>query len=111
MSQPIDSRLILSIIERGLDTLGDNPRKEVWFCLENDYDCTRENVPENLEVFQRVLQNIFGAGYSLLDDIFRQYLEEMTDADLQRCANFVECVEVLRHKNSLSSLESKAITP
>jgi hypothetical protein len=111
MSQPIDSRLILSIIERGLDTLGDNPKKEVWFCLENDYDCTRENLLENLEAFQQVLQNIFGVGYSLLDDILRQYLEEMTGADLQRGANFVECIEVLRHKNSLSSLESKAITP
>jgi hypothetical protein len=111
MSQPIDSRLILSIIERGLDTLGDNPKKEVWFCLENDCDCTRENVPENLEAFQRVLQNIFGVGYSFLDNVFRQYLEEMTGADLQSCANFVECVEALRHKNSLSSLESKAITP
>jgi hypothetical protein len=109
MSEPINNRLILSIIERGIDTLGDDPKKTLWLCLENDYNYTQENIPENLEAFQQVLQKIFGTGYSSLDSLFKLHLQERTGEDLQGYASFVECVKALRNKKPLSSPESKAI--
>jgi hypothetical protein len=109
MSEPINNRLILSIIERGIDTLGEDPKKTLWLCLENDYNYTQENIPENLEAFQHVLQEIFGAGYSSLDNLFRLQLQETTSEDLRGYASFVECVKALRNKKPLSSPQSEAI--
>jgi len=108
LQKPIDNGLILSIIEKGLDSLGDNPKRAIWYCLENDYGFSRTSIPENLETFQSVLEKIFGLGYSFLDALFRKYLQEATGENLQGYESFVESVQALRFKKSLRSLQAEA---
>ena len=109
MPQPISNGLILSIIEKGLDKLGNSPKSAIWYCLEKDYGFTHETIPENLKGFESILQKIFGLGYSFLDALFKQYLQDATGENLEGYRTFAESVEALRFKQSLYSMESKAI--
>jgi hypothetical protein len=108
LQKPINNGLILSIIEKGLDSLGDNSKKAIWCCLENDYGFSRTSIPENLETFQSVLEKIFGLGYSFLDALFRKYLQDATGENLQGYESFVESVQALRFKKTFCSLQAEA---
>jgi len=98
MSKPISDEIILDAIDKGLSSLGENPKQAVWYYLEKDYKFNRNKVPENIEAFEETLKNLFGLGYKFLEALFLKYLSESTDEDLHRFNTFAECVRVLRQK-------------
>lgn len=96
MSKSISDEIVLQVIERGFDSLGETPKQAIWFCLEEKFGFNRKKVPENIEAFQEALQKIFGLGYNFLDALFRQYLQEATGEQFHNCASFAECVSLLQ---------------
>jgi hypothetical protein len=102
MSKQITNELIFTVVQKGLDALGESPKRTLWFYLEQEYGFTRKNIPENLTSFQDVLQKFFGLGYTFLDTLFRQYLCQETNENLEGYSTFVECVNALRLKNSIN---------
>jgi hypothetical protein len=53
------NRVLLGAIDGGLSSLGDSPRKAVFYHLEASFRLKRENTPLNLAEFQQVLERIF----------------------------------------------------
>lgn len=88
--------VILEVIEKGLDSLGESPKKAIVYCLEENFHVHRDELPENIVKFEEALQKIFGLGYSFLETLFRQYLKEATGQDFHNCRSFAECVHSLK---------------
>jgi hypothetical protein len=109
MPKAIDDTIILSTIERGLDSLGTIPKQAIWFYLEQEFGFSRKSIPENLPTFIDVLQKFFGLGYRFLDTLFCQYLQEATGENLEGYTTFLECVEALRLSKSTFLHESRAL--
>jgi hypothetical protein len=87
---------LLAVIDKGLASLGENPQKTIWFCLEKDFNIGRNKVPDNLHNFEHILQRFFGSGYDFLETLFIKYLSEATGEKLDRKTSFVDCVTRLR---------------
>lgn len=109
MLKAIDDAVILSTIERGLDSLGTIPKQAIWFYLEQEFGFSRKSIPENLPTFIEVLQKFFGLGYSFLDTLFCHYLQEATGSNLEGHTTFLECVEALRLNKSTFLPESRVL--
>ena len=96
MSKQLTDSLLLSIIDDGLDALGESGKKAVWFYLQQDPNFSREKIPQNLESFEKALQNLFGLGYDFLESLFRRDLQDATGKDLSKKRSLSECVSYLR---------------
>lgn len=90
---PSDGEIVLKVIDKGLDSLGDSPKQAIWNFLENDNNLDKNGLPGNIKEFQIALQNIFGLGYNFLDALFCHYLEQATGKQFPKNQNFAECVE------------------
>ena len=95
MSKRFHNGLILEIIERGLNSLGESPKKAIWIVLESKFNIDRNKIPINIRGITNALQDIFGLGYSFLDILFKQHLEDETGKTFEN-KNFFECVQSLR---------------
>ncbi len=100
MINNFSDKMVLDVIEKGLNSLGESPKKAIWFCLEKDFGFDRQKVPENLEAFQQTLQKFFGLGYFFLDALFRNYLAAATGEELGNYSSFAQTVHFLRKKNN-----------
>jgi hypothetical protein len=98
MTNSISDKIILQVIEKGLSSLGETPKQAIWFCLENEFNVNRQQVPENLEALQQALQKLFGLGYDFLDALFCKLLSDATGEDLDNYSSFTEYVASLRKK-------------
>ena len=99
--QPSANAIVLAVIERGLDALGDSPKQAIWTFIENDYKLDKNELPKNIRSFQEALQKIFGLGYSFLDALFCSYFEQATGKQFPENQSFVECVESHFCKNKI----------
>ena len=95
LSAQCDNSMILQVIEKGLDALGNSPKQAIWVFLEKDFNVNKNELPGNIQAFHDGLQKIFGLGYNFLDALFCKYLEEATGKQFSKNQNFVECVESL----------------
>ena len=95
LSSNADRKLILEVIDNGLDTLGKSPKQAIWILLEKDFTVTRKEISENLAMFTDALQKIFGLGYRFLDTLFCHYLQEATGRNFPKNQSFCECIELL----------------
>jgi hypothetical protein len=102
MPKEISEDLILSIIDNGISSLGEKPKKMIISMLEQDYGFTKENITKDLTAFLGVLQSIFGLGYSFLDSIFRSLLEKATGEKFEDVGDFAECVSYLRRNQAVT---------
>lgn len=95
MSNQINNDLILDVFERGLDSLGESPKKAIWFVLEEQFNVNRNECPINVKKITDALEKIFGLGYTFLDAILKQHLEDLTGTTCQKKC-FLDSVEFLR---------------
>ena len=109
MKKHIYDEIVLKVIEKGLNALGESPKQAIWFYLEREYNLDRKKVADNLTTFEEGLQKIFGMGYSFLSTLFRQYLEEATGKNFNDCASFAECVNNLYTKRNVISVEMQVL--
>jgi len=108
MTNVVNDEIIREIIEKGLSSLGENPKEALWFHLEKSFGYDRRKVPESIEGFQQILQKLFGIGYNSLDVLFRKYLSEATGENLKGCSSFADCVaDLLKKQRKESTLVTR----
>ncbi len=61
------NKLLLHAIDEALNSLGDSVKQVIYFHMENKFNVTRTQIPENLEEFQKGLEKIFGTGARLIE--------------------------------------------
>ena len=110
MPEIITDELILRIIDKGINTLGENSAQLLWSLLEKDYGLNKNKIPENLPAFSDALQKTFGLGYSFLDSILRTLLEQSTGENLKENKSFAQCVTDLRNKTTSPNYEKSEAT-
>jgi len=98
MTGRINDQIVLNVIEKGLSSLGENPKNAVWVCLEKDFHFDRHNAPEKLDEFQKALERVFGFASNFLDALMKNYLSEATGEDLSKYSSFAESVTDLFKK-------------
>ena len=95
MANHINNDLILEVFERGLDSLGESPKKAIWIILQEQFKVDRDENPINVKKITDALEKIFGLGYTFLDAILKKHLEDLTGKTFQE-KSFVESVEFLK---------------
>ena len=98
---PLNNELLLNVFERGLNSLGESPKNAIWFILEEQFNIDRQENPINVQKISFALEKIFGLGYTFLDTILKQNLEELTGKTFQK-KNFLESVEFLKNEAQLT---------
>jgi hypothetical protein len=107
MPEVINNELIIRVVDKGINALGENSAQLLWTLLEKDYGINKNEIPENLPVFLEALQRIFGLGYSFLDSILQTLLQQSTGENLKGCKSFAQCVAELRNKTPAEIQEKK----
>ena len=100
MSKVLNNEQLLEVFEKGLDSLGESPKNAVWFLLEAQFNIDRNENPLNIQKISAALEKIFGLGYTFLDKILKQNLEELIGKTFQK-KTFLESVESLKNESQL----------
>jgi len=75
---PKDSfeRVLLKSIDEGLSSLGDSPKRVVYFYIEKKFNIKRHEIPIKTEEFVDALEKIFGLGAKFLEILIIKRLYE-----------------------------------
>jgi len=84
------TKVLLAAIEEGLSSLGDSPRKAIYYHLEASFQLKKDDIPLNITDFKIALERIFGPGAPYIEKIITQSLyeklglcyDDMQDKDL-----------------------------
>jgi hypothetical protein len=104
MPEVISDELMIRIIDKGINTLGENSARLLWSLLENDYGLSKNEIVKNLPAFLEALQKTFGLGYSFLDSILLTLLKQSTGEPLEECKSFSQYVAE-RHNKTLLDIQ------
>jgi len=69
-------RLLLKAIDEGLSSLGDSPKRVVYFYLEKRFKVKKREIPYKIEDFVDALEKIFGLGAKFLEILIIKQLYE-----------------------------------
>jgi hypothetical protein len=69
-------RLLLEAIDEGLSTLGESSKQAIYFHLEKGFNIRKEEIPDEIEVFARAVEKIFGFGANFLEILIMKRLYE-----------------------------------
>jgi len=61
------AKVLIEAVDDGLLILGESARKAIYYHLEKEHSLKREEVLENLEVFAKGLEDMFGAGALVIE--------------------------------------------
>ena len=67
-------KLLLEVIEESLDSLGEPSKLAIYFAFKKPSTSEKTKILENLEVFSRALEDIFGSGSSCLETLILRQL-------------------------------------
>ena len=67
-------RLLLSVIDEALSSLGEPVKQSTYFHIENKFCVARNKIPESLQDFQVGLEKIFGAGAQFIEILIMKNL-------------------------------------
>jgi hypothetical protein len=99
LPEKIREQDILNVIDRGFSALGGSVQESLWFYLEQNYGFSRANVLSNLQGFGEALKKFFGVeGYNFLNNLFCQYLSEITGEKIEANKDFFQCIDSLTIK-------------
>jgi len=91
LSKPITDKIVLEVIDKGLNSLGNSAKQALWYYLEKDFNFNSQVLPDIAE-FEKALQNFFGIGYNFLDTLFKKYLQEVIVEDIPENQSFAQWV-------------------
>jgi hypothetical protein len=67
-------QLLLSSVDEALLSLGESSRQSIYFHIRKNFQLSRDEIPENLPVFQEGLEKIFGLGARFLEILIMKNL-------------------------------------
>jgi len=60
-------QLLTQAVDQALLTLGESAREAVYFHLQKIVSLTKDDVPDNLDAFEKGLEKIFGTGAKMIE--------------------------------------------
>jgi hypothetical protein len=68
--------VLFESIDEGLFSLGESPKKAIYFHLKEKFGINKEDIPNRLEDFSYAMENIFGLGAKYLETLFMKNLQK-----------------------------------
>jgi len=69
-------KLLLEAVDEGLSSLGDSPKKAIYFHLERNFGIKKQDIPDRIEEFTEAIEKIFGHGARILEICIMKHLFE-----------------------------------
>jgi hypothetical protein len=66
--------LLLKAIDEALSSLGETPKKAIYYQLETAFNIKKKEIPNKIDGFSRALEQIFGLGTRHLEVLFMKNL-------------------------------------
>jgi hypothetical protein len=66
--------LLLEAIDEALSSLGETPKKAIYYQLETAFNIKRLEIPNKIDDFSRALERLFGVGAKHLEIVFMKNL-------------------------------------
>lgn len=69
-------KLLLQAVDEGLSSIGESPKKAIYFHLEKTFKIKKHDIPSNIEVFAEAIEKIFGMGADFLEILIMKRLHD-----------------------------------
>jgi len=79
---------LLEAVDYGLLSLGENPRKAIYFHLQRNFQLQRESIPKETNGFSRALNNIFGPGAEIIEKFILKELYQRLELNFEEKEGF-----------------------
>jgi hypothetical protein len=66
--------LLLEAIDEALSSLGETPKKAIYYQLETAFNIKTKEIPNKIDDFSRALERLFGVGAKHLEIVFMKNL-------------------------------------
>ncbi|MFQ6065637.1 MAG: hypothetical protein ACE5L6_09240 [Candidatus Bathyarchaeia archaeon] len=87
-AKPNFKKSLLRAVEEGLLTLGESPRKVIYYYLKTKFQLKREDIPEKAEQFDKALNSIFGPGAEVIERYIVKDLYQRLKLNLEEKKDF-----------------------
>lgn len=74
---------LLDAVDDGLLSLGENPRKAIYFHLKKSFQIQRESIPEETDEFSQALNTIFGPGAKIIEKYILKELYQRLELNFE----------------------------
>lgn len=75
---------LLDAVDDGLLSLGENPRKAIYFHLKKSFQIQKESIPEETDEFSRALNTIFGPGAEIIEMYILKELYQRLELNFEK---------------------------
>jgi len=79
---------LLEAVDCGLLTLGENPRKAIYFHLKRGFELQRESIPKETDGFSQALNTIFGPGAQIIEKFILKELYRRLELNFEEKEGF-----------------------
>jgi len=79
---------LLEAVDHGLLSLGENPRKAIYFHLKRNFQLQRESIPKETDGFSQALNNIFGPGAKIIEKFILKELYQRLKLNFEEKESF-----------------------
>ncbi|MDH5450686.1 MAG: hypothetical protein OEX77_07290 [Candidatus Bathyarchaeota archaeon] len=105
---------LLEAVDNGLLSLGENPRKAIYFHLKNGFQLRREHIPKETNEFSQALNAIFGPGAKIIEKYILKELYQRLELDFEEkedstFADYVKEAKKLARRKEQSSAKSTSL--
>lgn len=73
----------MEAIDESLSTVGESPRKAIYFHLEKSFNIRKNEIPKKVEVFEDAIKKMFGFGADFLEVLIMKRLYEKIGGELE----------------------------
>jgi hypothetical protein len=81
-------KVLFEAVDNGLLTLGESPRCAIYFRLEKNWQLKKEEIPQKVEKFLEGLENIFGPGSRVVENVIVEDLYKKLGLEFEEKMNF-----------------------
>jgi hypothetical protein len=95
-------------VDETLSILGDQTRKVIYVTLQEKYGLKKEDVPDNIEVLESIMHQMFGITADVLKEEIIQRLKDRLEADpIIEEVNKVKIIKMFYDKSMESLLKKR----
>ena len=76
-------RILLQAVDQALSSLGESPKKAIYFYLDKSFSIEKEEIPQKIEPFRDALEKVFGVGASFIEILIMKRLYETIGGNLE----------------------------
>ena len=99
---------LIEAVDYGLLSLGENPKKAIYFHLKRKFRLPKESIPNETNKFSRALNTIFGPGAKIIEKFILKELYQRLELNFEEKGDFT-FADYIREAKKLAKLERQGV--